>query len=202
MDKSLSQKLDKKFDHLYEILSSSRFLKMETSKNEVPFFISSFPPEGQRIADKNIEALKNRLATAGIDVLEVNLYNLCLDILERKGKLQLLIEKEPQMDKTKLLTGLRSSLNVEEVLVPEIAKISREQDYHIAFLTGAGAVYPFIRTHLILNNLQKVFKTRPLVLFFPGQYQYTPTRGATLNLFNLMPGDNYYRAYDLDEYTP
>jgi hypothetical protein len=36
---------------------------------------------------------------------------------------------------------------------------------------------------------------------FPGKYQYSRSKGYTLNLFGLMPGDNYYRAFDLDEYA-
>lgn len=64
------------------------------------------------------------------------------------------------------------------------------------FLTGIGAIYPIIRSHTILNNLQALVKEIPLVMFFPGNYN-----NFSLNLFGRLKDDNYYRAFNLNEYT-
>nr|HPI99102.1 DUF1788 domain-containing protein [Synergistales bacterium] len=165
MDNSLMQKINEKYEHLYKVFSSQRFLKME-GLNEVPFFISTFPPEAQNYVDKTISALIGRLATQGIDVVTINLYDLSLEILARKGKMDLILKKEQEMSKDKFLKGIQSLLDLEKTFVPTIEEKVKGKHYHMVFITGVGLVYPYIRTHNILNNLQRVFKTRPLVLFF------------------------------------
>ncbi len=51
-------------------------------------------------------------------------------------------------------------------------------------------------SHTILNNLQALVKEIPLVMFFPGNYN-----NFSLNLFGRLKDDNYYRAFNLNEYT-
>ena len=79
-------------------------------------------------------------------------------------------------------------------------RIHKQGRPDILFLTGVGEVFPYIRTHNILNNLQSSVKGFPLVLFFPGEYTHSQDKGATLSLFGILPGDRYYRAYDLTKY--
>lgn len=201
MDRALAQKIDKKFEKYHSFLSSKKFLDIASSRREVPFFISTFPPEAQNYVDKRVINLKNKLAGEGIEVLVLDLYDLVLDILEKKGHLSLLMDREPTMDKAKFLKGLRSMLDVEKTIVPEIEGKLKSGACRMVFLTGVGLVYPYLRTHSILSNLQRLFKEFPLVVFFPGKYQFTRSKGYTLNLFGLLPGDNYYRAFDLDEYA-
>ena len=202
MDARKSRDIETKFDKLFKKLSQERFLKMEGLGNEVPFFIQSFPPETQNTVDLCVESLKKRLSVAGIEALEINLLDLCFDILRDRKKLDLLLEKEPTFQKDRLLKLMQATLDVEKELVPAIEKIiATTDDYDMAFITGIGSVYPYIRSHNILNNIQRIFKDRPLVLFFPGEYRHSPTEGATLNLFGILKGNKYYRAFDLDEYT-
>jgi len=201
MDRALAQKIDKKFEKYHSFLSSEKFLDIALSRKEVPFFISPFPPEAQNYVDQRVINLKNKLAGEGIEVHVLDLYDLVLDILEKKGHLSLLMDREPTMDKARFLMGIRSMLDVERAIVPEIEGKLKSGACRMVFLTGVGLVYPYLRTHSILSNLQRLFKAYPLVVFFPGKYQFTRSKGYTLNLFGLMPGDNYYRAFDLDEYA-
>ena len=94
----------------------------------------------------------------------------------------------------KFLRALQSSLNIHEVLVPKIKEIIDSSNSKVYFLTGIGLVFPFIRSHNILNNLQSVAKESPTVAFFPGDYN-----GHTLNLFGLLKDDNYYRAFNIEK---
>ncbi len=83
---------------------------------------------------------------------------------------------------------------------PEIAKKIESTDHQLVFLTGIGEVFPYIRSHSILNNLQVVAKHKPTVIFFPGEYQHSLDKGATLKLFGKLGDDKYYRAFNIKEY--
>ncbi len=88
-------------------------------------------------------------------------------------------------------------LDPEANLVPAIAKKLAANDFDVLFLTGVGAVFPYIRSHNVLNNLQSSAKERPTVIFFPGTYQHCEESGASLNLFGKLHDDKYYRAFDI-----
>ena len=69
----------------------------------------------------------------------------------------------------------------------EILKIL-QNNYDVVFFTGIGKVWPLLRSHNLLNNLQNIIE-KPLILFYPGQYT-----GQDLSLFGLFESSNYYRA--------
>jgi len=68
------------------------------------------------------------------------------------------------------------------------------------FITGVGQVFPYIRSHTVLNNLQSKAKDKPTVMFFPGEYKQSIVEGASLNLFDRLQDDKYYRAFDIYKY--
>ena len=78
--------------------------------------------------------------------------------------------------------------------MPKIKEKIEAAEANVNFLTGIGLVFPFIRSHNILNNLQNVAKEAPTIAFFPGEYD-----GHALNLFGLLKDDNYYRAFNIDK---
>lgn len=183
------------FESLFKILSSQRFLKKEGLGGELPFFIHSFPVSQQQVVNANIQSLVKRLQNEGIEILEINLYKLCLDILKRSNIFDQIVEQEVNMPKLRLNRVLVSNLNVETVIIPEIHKCHAESNAQIVFLTGVGEVFPFIRSHSILNNTQTLVGNIPLVMFFPGSYN-----NKTLTLFELIKDENYYRAHNLNDY--
>jgi hypothetical protein len=183
------------FETLFKILSSSRFLKKEGLGGELPFFIHSFPVSNQAIVNLNIHSLIKRLLNEGIEVLEINLYLLCIDILKSANIFEQIVEQEGKMPKLRLNKVLVSNLNVETIIIPEIHRRHSETNAKIVFLTGVGEVYPFIRSHSILNNTQTLVGNIPLVMFFPGSYN-----NKTLTLFDLIKDENYYRAHNLNDY--
>ena len=63
-----------------------------------------------------------------------------------------------------------------------------------------GEVFPFLRSHILLNNLQSVVTDMPMVLFFPGEYITSYEHGFKLNLFGKFEGP-YYRAFKLEDYV-
>ena len=66
------------------------------------------------------------------------------------------------------------------------------EDHNVIFITGVGKIYPFVRSHTILNNLQEKVDHIPVIMFYPGKYD-----GQSLNLFGEFKDDNYYRAFQL-----
>jgi hypothetical protein len=75
--------LAKQEEHLLVVLSGKRFLQMEGLRNEVPFFIYPYDPEDALEVAKSKKRIKNRLGNRGIEVFEINLYDLSVEILNR-----------------------------------------------------------------------------------------------------------------------
>lgn len=189
------------FKHLLNILSSERFLKIEIRRNDVPFFIADYKIEKQNEMLDVIEKLEHNLLDKKIKVLDINLYDLTNDILKKNGDWVWYMENETSSNKDILKEEFQSILDVQNVIAPAIAE-KLKTDYDILFITGVGEVYPYIRSHNILNNLQKFIKDKPLVLFFPGEYTMYEDTSSNLKLFSILPDDKYYRAtniYEIDE---
>lgn len=186
------ENLEIKYDKLCDNLSKESFLSMNALGGEIPFYIVPYNPIQQNDIEAKTKQLKDKLSRRGISVYEINLFDLSLSMLEERGVLDKIVEKESSLSKSKLYKTLQSVLDSETKLIPQIGKLSRENESKILFLTGIGQVYPFIRSHTILNNLQNEIKDRPTVMFFPGVY------GKELSLFGKMTDDNYYRAFNLD----
>jgi len=183
-----------KFNHLFKVISSKRFLSKEALGGEIPFFIASYSAVQELDVKDSVKMLINKLDTAGVPVLEINLYDLVCEILEGKGGMDRLFRVEKAKSKEKFLRALQSSLNIHQVLMPLIDEKIKDSEAKVYFLTGIGLVFPYIRSHNILNNLQNIAKEAPTVAFFPGDYN-----GHSLNLFGLLKDDNYYRAFNIDK---
>ncbi len=193
--------LAESFDNLKTVLSSPQFLAQEGIGNEVPFFIYAYEPSNQNQVVEETGNLVSTLQKQGISILEINLYDAAVEIIKQRGKWDRLLSLESSMDKKKFKTQLQNLTDVETKLIPAIAKqIESRDELQLLFVTGVGLVYPFIRTHNLLNNLQKVAKDYPTLLFFPGRYTYTEGRGQSLDLFGELNEDKYYRAFNIQNY--
>ncbi len=185
----------KKFEHLYQVISNPEFLRMESLGGEIPFFISAFDPKQQVDVERAIRSLKKKLEVNGIPVLDLNLYDIALELLNNELGEGEIFELEKTMDKREFKEALQSILDINQVLIPAIKKMIDISTAKVYFLTGIGLVFPFIRSHNVLNNLQNVAKKAPTVAFFAGEYN-----GYSLELFGLMKDDNYYRAFNIANY--
>ncbi|CAA6815789.1 MAG: putative cytoplasmic protein [uncultured Sulfurovum sp.] len=186
------ESLELKYNKLFSNLKKDSFLSMSALGGEIPFYIVPYNPEQENEIVHKTKQLKQRLALDGISVLEINLFDLSLSMLENRSILDKVIEKERSLSKPKLFKTLQGVLDSETKLIPEIEKLAKDNPSQILFLTGVGQVFPFIRSHTILNNLQNYIKDRPTIMFFPGTY------GNDLSLFGKLKDDNYYRAFNLD----
>ena len=130
-------------------------------------------------------------------MLEINLYDLSIEILKDRGIWEQIIEMEPTVSKDELKELLQGVLDPETNLVPAIATKLKNNDFDILFLSGVGEVFPYIRSHHVLNNLQSTAKEKPTLMFFPGAYTHTLESGASLDLFDRLHDDKYYRAFNI-----
>jgi hypothetical protein len=192
---------EKRFTQLQKVLTSQQFLKKEGISGEVPFFIFAYRPENETAVSKETQHLLARMETSGAQILEINLYDQIVEIIKERGKWDRLLNAEAGMDKEKFKAQLQNLTDVETKLIPKITSmIEQKSSLQILFITGVGLVYPYIRTHNVLNNLQKVAKEYPTLLFFPGRYTHTEGRGSALDLFGELNEDKYYRAFNIEDY--
>jgi len=185
------------FDHLFSVISGKRFLRKQGLDNEVPFFICPFDIDVTVEVGKFQLGLVNRLEQVGVIVLMINIYDLSIEILRDRGIWDQVLEKENSVSKDELNELLQGVLHPEEHLTPAIATKLKNNEFDVLILIGVGEVFPYIRSHNVLNNLQRAAKEKPTVMFFPGAYTHTPESGSSLDLFGRLRDDKYYRAYNI-----
>lgn len=182
-------------DHLFKVLSSERFLKMEGLGNEVAHFIYDYDPSRALDVAQAKKRIKTKLDTElGIKVFEINLYDLCVELLKKRNVWDRVLAAEATMDKPEFLKLLQNMLDPQMHLAPAIKELMAGESFQILFLTGIGEVFPFVRSHTVLNNLQTVVSDKPMLLFFPGRYDVSATQGSALVLFGQLKDDSFYRA--------
>lgn len=208
------QTLAHRFQHLLQVVGGERFLQMRGLNNDLPFYICEFRAseafDMQQMLVNLINSLANLqvpcLGGRGVKVLEINLYDLCIELLKaREGSSDgsrlwdEILAVESDVDKDNLLELLQNVLGIEDYLIPAIGERLQEAHFDVLFLTGIGEVFPYIRSHNVLNNLQSTAKDRPTVMFFPGEYRHSLEQGASLELFERLHDDKYYRAFNIYE---
>ena len=186
-------------EHLFNVLSGRRFLAMEGLGNEVPFFIYPYPPEVAMEVAQVKKRVKNRLGNAGVTVREVNLYDVTVELLQERGVWDRLLAMEPDQDKGDFREILQGMLDPQLHIAPAIRAKIGDGGFDIMFLTGIGEVFPYIRSHNVLNNLQSVVTGKPMLMYFPGRYEQSDTLGSSLVLFGRLKDDQYYRAKNILE---
>ncbi len=143
------------------------------------------------------QQLVNQLSQTGVRVLEINLYDLSIEILKARGIWEQILEMEASVSKDQLKELLQGVLDPEAHLVPAMAAKLANTEFDVLFLAGVGEVFPYIRSHNVLNNLQSTAKEKPTVIFFPGDYTHSLESGASLELFGKLHDDKYYRAFNI-----
>lgn len=215
MSQKVSQQpLASRFEHLVKVIGGERFLQMKGLNNDLPFYICEFKAaeaiEMERLRRQLINTLESTpvacLGGRGVKVLDINLYDLCIELLQaREGSTEgsrlwdEILAVESDIEKDGLLELLQNVLGIEEYLIPAIGERIQQSEFDVLFLSGIGEVFPYIRSHNVLNNLQSTAKDQPTLLFFPGEYRHSLEHGASLELFGLLHDDKYYRAFNIYE---
>ncbi|MBD1853917.1 DUF1788 domain-containing protein [Cyanobacteria bacterium FACHB-502] len=189
--------MKERFHHLFSVIAGKRFLQKQGLGNEVPFFICPFKPEESVEMEQLQKQLVNRLEQSGVRVLEINLYDLSVKLLKEREIWEQILSVEQSTSKAELKELLQGVLDPETHLVPAVASQIKSTEFDVMFISGVGQVFPYIRSHNVLNNLQSTAKEKPTVMFFPGDYTHSLESGASLDLFGRLHDDKYYRAFNI-----
>lgn len=188
-------KIEERIDKLKEKIQEPRFLQMKGLGNEVPFYIFDYPPEKELLIREVVAKLKESFLKKEIKILEINLYELVLGVLFERIPAEKAIEYEKKKGSNELLEKLRPMLKI-DLVNSKISELLTQNKYDIILLTGIGNAWPLIRSHKVLNNLQSVISSVPLIVFYPGHYTK-----YDLSLFGKFKDANYYRAFRLIDYV-
>ena len=186
---------------LQNMLLRPEFLEMRGVAKEVPIFIQTYNPADDDELRRVVQGTEQVLRQKGIRVKHVDLFELVLELLDAKGYLDVVLEEEPEWSKSDLFDTLQNVAEPTSALVPKLMEALGD-DSQVSLITGSGRVYPFLRTHTILEALQPAMVRHPVVIFFPGEYKQDVDGGSYLRLFGtstLSKIENpHYRATNLD----
>ena len=192
-------------DRLFATLHNPDFLSMKGLANEVPIFVHAYDAAQEDEVRRMVDGLTSRLRSAGVSLARIDLFDLILDQLDEENRLPRIIERETSMGKAKLLDMMVNLADPKSRLIPRLNKQIGEAGVQLTLLTGVGRVFPYLRTHSILENLQPAMQKHPIVMFFPGNYVQEED-GSQLHLFGERVSPKlsraYYRAIDLATYDP
>ena len=184
-----------RLDKIWGRISDEDFLANRGVANEVRYYVFDYEPCDELIIRDKIKSLKkqNNPDADGFQIVEYDLYDMVIGILEEKGYIDKCIKFEEQKGMEYLYTAVTKMLrltNDDNLIVNRI--LENTPNNAVVFLTGVGKVFPFVRSHNIMNNLHQVMDNVPVVMFYPGTWN-----GQSLSLFGTITDGNYYRAFPL-----
>jgi hypothetical protein len=189
----MSEPLSERLNKILPKLVSDEFLSGRGLGNEIAFYVFDYPPEEELVVRDFLRTLLDHLPKQrhGIRVKHVNLFDFVLDHLKSRGLLDKAFQMQRQKGDQALKKALEGPLH-ESKLGPLFAEVAQPDQHDLVILSGVGSVWPLLRSHALLNNLQAVMGKTPLVMFYPGRYD-----GQSLRLFGKVKNNNYYRAFKL-----
>lgn len=185
-------------EKLYKLLSSQDFLQMKGLSGEVPIFIQTYEVAEEDRVVSLVNGLASRLNASGVQVARIDLFQLLLGELEEEDLLDVIMAEEATWDRVDTLSTLKNYCDPKSRIVPRLVKATDAEGVQLTFITGVGHIFPFLRSHYILESLQPAMMNHPVILFFPGTYNQVEGLGSKLELFGTLPAKRYYRAFNLD----
>lgn len=184
-------KINRRLDKIIPKLKEDKFIQGRGLGNEISFYIFDYDPEDELLVRDYVNHIKKEFSSEDSSrrIIEFDLYKMLIEIAQEKRIFDRVFQVEERQGKDALFRAL-ANFAKPEIFLQKI----KEQigDHNVIFITGVGKVFPFVRSHNILNNLQEAIDKTPVVMFFPGVYD-----GQSLRLFGKLKDDNYYRAFRL-----
>ncbi|MFQ9333948.1 MAG: DUF1788 domain-containing protein [Collinsella aerofaciens] len=195
--------MSKKFEHIgspdarafiVERLSDDTLLGRKGYTMRQSTYVLPYPPVQRSYARDLIAAIcSDDLPNRGVRAMRVNLYDIVLDYLDSEGMWEPLCEAEQTATRDELIMMLQDTISVSDVIKPVVEAAIDDSACDIAFITGVGETFPFVRTHTLLGEIET---DKPVVLVFPGEYRQNADGSTSLDILNIPSEANggYYRA--------
>ena len=185
--------LDERLNKILDKVTSDDFLGGQGLGNEVPFYAFDYQPQDEVKVREHVQFLQGAIIKRRpeLKVAFINLFELMLDMLKDRNKLDQSIEMQAKKGDAYMLKALKAPLDAGKV-AKELVDRYPPSEFGLLVINGVGSAYPLIRTHNLLNNLQPFMGQTPLVVFYPGLYD-----GQSLKLFGQLGEKPYYRAFRL-----
>ena len=189
--------IEERLDILEEKMRAESFRTNTGLGNEVGYYVFDYEPQQEMAVRKRIQDLdqSNTTLKYGYQLIVYDLYELMLKLLDEEEVLEDLKDLEEEEGTEYVFSAISDTLQFDDqgsLIVNYVLEHTPPDS--VVFLTGVGKCFPILRAHKVLNNLHQVMDHCPVVLFYPGRYN-----GNSLNIFNEMKEDNYYRAFPLVE---
>ena len=170
-------------------LSEEAFLTNKGLSNEVGIHVFCYDPKDELTVRAFFDNLKQQQGVP-YRLIERDLYKIFSEICEGKR----ILKSIPNMEERKGKDHLAEQL--QKVATPEAFVEKMQYEPHlkgdVLLITGIGKVYPFMRSHKILDNIQHIFADIPVLMLYPGTFD-----GQDLGLFGKFLDGHYYRAFNL-----
>ena len=170
-------------------LSEEAFLTNKGLSNEVGIHVFCYDPKDEMTVRAFFENLKKK-TDVPYRLIERDLYKIFLQICEEKHILASIPGMEERKGKKYLAQQLQKVATPEAFV--EKMKYAPHEKGDVLLITGVGKVYPFMRSHKILDNIQHIFSDIPVLMLYPGTFN-----GQDLGLFGKFLDGHYYRAFNL-----
>jgi len=189
----MSDTLNERLNKILPRVVSDEFLSGSGISNEIAFYIFDYPPEDELRVRDYLRTLLDHIPKQkhGLRVRHIDLFDFVLDYLKGRKLLDKAIQMQTDKGDEALKKALAGPLH-ETKLASHFAEVARPEQHDLVIVSGVGGVWPLLRSHALLNNLQPVMGKTPLVMFYPGRYD-----GQSLRLFGKLKNNNYYRAFKL-----
>ncbi len=189
----MSDTLSGRLNQILPRVTSDTFLSGSGIGNEIAFYIFDYPPEDELRVRDYLRTLLDHIPKQkhGLRVKHLDLFDFVIAYLKSRN----LLEKSIQMQREKGDEALKKALAgpLQETKMSSLfAEAAQPSQHDLVIVSGVGSVWPMLRSHTLLNNLQPVMGNTPLVMFYPGRYD-----GQSLRLFGKLKNNNYYRAFRL-----
>jgi hypothetical protein len=185
--------LNERLNKILPRITSDEFLSGSGIGNEIAFYIFDYLPEDELRVRDYLRTLLDHIPKQNPDlrVKHIDLFDFVMDYLKSRKLLDKAIQMQRDKGDEALKKALAGPLN-ESKLSVVFAEVAKPDQHDLVIVSGVGSVWPLLRSHTLLNNLQPVMGQTPLVMFYPGRYD-----GQSLRLFGKIKSNNYYRAFKL-----
>lgn len=190
---AMSQLLEDRLNQILDKILSQEFLKSQGLGNEIGFWIFDYDAADELNVRAYIDLLTDNISKkhTNVKILHLNLLQVLRDYLTDYDVLEDSFDSQKRNGDDSLLYDLKELLHVDE-FGPHLVKQYFSEEFDIIFMSRIGSVWPMLRAHNLLNKLHALLGHKPLVLFYPGEYD-----GQMMQLFGKIPSDSYYRAFKL-----